>query len=370
MVLTSTLSLSEALDRGLNLLQTRSLRRGCAVVAVNTTKSAWKVRSLRAAVVLSWMCVGLFGCDAWPGGSDLRVEGATPYVRCLAYEPPADGVKRIGGARIRTRSGAIAIEGLRAPVTVAAFSGPGFEPPARAAIEALAAARPQLALMLGGVGDTPAIALSTLVALAGLPVPTLILAGGRDSPGRIEHALEGLKAGAADRITDVTATISVSIGNDTFIPIAGSLGGHYALDADACGYGESDLRSRAANDAVPPKSRRWLLAWDAPASDGDFAVSRAGGGLALGSAPLGELARALGARGGLFAWPETQVLRPSAGGHRPATPGVPHADLQLVVPRLSGPPIERSDGSRVPPGFALLRLDSRGLSLISAHASR
>jgi len=368
MVLTSTLSLSEALDRGLNLLQTRALRGACAVAAVNTTKSTWKVRTRRATVVLSWMCVWLSGCDAWPGGSDLRVEGATPYVRCLADEPPADGVKRVGGARIRTRNGAIAIEGLRAPVTVAAFAGPGFEPPAKTALEAIAAARPQLLLMLGGVGDTPAIAASTLAALAGLPVPTLILAGGRDSPNRIQRALEGLKAGQADRITDVTTSTSVSIGGDTFIPVAGSLGGHYALDAEACGYGESDLRSRAANDVLPAKSRRWLLAWEAPASDGEAAVAHVGGGVELGSAPLGELARALGARGGLFAWPEVQVLRPSAGAHRRAALGVSHADFQLVVPRLSGPAIERSDGSRVAPGFALLRLDSPGLSLLSAHA--
>jgi hypothetical protein len=315
-----------------------------------------------------WFSTSLVACEAWSGRSELQVEGATPYVRCLADEPPADGVSRIGsGVRIRTTQGEITVEGLRAPVMLAAFSGAGFAaPPGKAALDALAAAHPQLLLMLGGVGDTDAIATTTLAALANLRAPILILAGGRDSHGRIERAREGLPKEAAERITDVTSASSVRIGNDTFVPVAGALEGRYALRADACGYGKADLGARLA-DAPSRGGRRWLLAWQAPTGDGEFAVTHSDEGLDLGSAPLAELAHELGAGGGLFAWPEVQVLRPSAaGGHLRAALGVPYPDLQLVVPRLAGPVIERSDGSRVGPGFALLRLDAKGLTLVAA----
>jgi hypothetical protein len=319
---------------------------------------------LAAAWLLS---ISLMGCEAWSGGSELQVEGATPYVRCLADEPPADGVRRIAGSvRVRTTEGEITVEGLHAPVMLAAFSGAGFVgPPGKPALDALAAARPQLLLMLGGVGDTDAIATATLAALADLRLPTLILAGGRDSQKRIERARQGLPSDAAERITDVTSASSVRIGNDTFVPVGGALDGRYALRADSCGYGEADLGARLA--VAPSRDgRRWLLAWQAPTGDAEFAVTNSDG-LDLGSAPLAELARKLGARGGLFAWPEVQVLRPSAaGGQLRAALGVSYPDLQLVVPRLAGPVMERSDGSRTGPGFALLRLEAKGLSLVTA----
>jgi hypothetical protein len=249
---------------------------------------------------------------------------------------------------------------------LAAFSGAGFAgPPGKPALDALAAARPRLLLMLGGVGDTDAIATTTLSALANLRLPTLILAGGRDSQRRIERAREGLPREAAEWITDATSASSIRVGNDTFVPVGGALEGRYALRADACGYGAADLDALAG--APSRGGRRWLLAWQAPTGDGEFAVTHSDEGLDLGSAPLAELARKLGARGGLFAWPEVQVLRPSAaGGHLRAALGVPYPDLQLVVPRLAGPAMERSDGSRVGPGFALLRLEAKGLSLVAA----
>jgi hypothetical protein len=311
------------------------------------------------------------GCDGWPSGSGLHVQGATPYVRCLAAAPPADGVKHVGSARIRSHEGEIRVEGLRAPVTIAAFAGPGFsDPPSAAELTALAAARPQLLMMLGGVGDTPAMARATLAAIATLPVPTLILAGGRDSREGIEAALRGLTGEAARRITDITAARAVRVGTDVFVPIGGAFDGHYALHDKACGYAESDLDARDSQLAAD-KSRRWLLAWQAPASTGAAAVARSEQGLDVGSAPLAEFAAKLDAAGGIFAWPHVQVLRPSAaGGQRRAALGVAEPDLQLVVPRLSGPTLERDDGSRVAPGFALLRLDDKGMTLVSTHAAQ
>jgi hypothetical protein len=139
------------------------------------------------------------------------------------------------------------------------------------------------------------------------------------------------------------------------------------LSADACGYAESDLRDVAASlDGA--KSRRWLLAWEAPASPGRFAVARTEAGADLGSVPLANLGQRIGAAGGIFAWPHVQALRASAsaGAHRPS-PGIPSSDLQIVVPRLSGAALERSDGSRVAPGFALLKLGDDGLSLLEVR---
>jgi hypothetical protein len=305
------------------------------------------------------------GCDRWPGGGSLAVEGATPYVRCLAADPPPDSVTRVGGAVLRMRDGALRIEGLGSAVTIAAFAGPGFaSPPSAAQLQALNAVRPKLVLVLGGIGDSPAIAAATLTALASVPVPTLILAGGRDNRETIERAREGLEQEAAVRITDVTTARSISIGDDMFFPVAGALHGRYALHDDACGYAESDLEARDVGKAKG-SGRKWLLAWEAPSELGNAAVSRDERGLDLGSRALAEFAARVGARGGLFAWPEVQTMRPSAdAGHRRAAVVVAEPDLRLVVPRWTGPALERSDGSRVPAGFALLRLDRSGLALL------
>jgi hypothetical protein len=343
------------------------------VRAANTRGPDWKVGSSRRLALAAVVCVLLAACDGCPGGanSSLKVEGATPFVRCLAAEPPKDSVRRAGPITIQSRAGTISLDGLRPPVTIAAFGGPGFaKPPGEASVAAIAAAEPQLLIMLGGLGDTPAAARETVAALAELPVPTLFLAGGRDRHGSVGRALRELDANAAERIIDVTSASAIRIGNDTFVPVAGSLDGHYALHDEACGYTEADLETRELA-AAREGSRRWLLAWQAPSEIGDRAVARTEQGLDLGSAPLAVFAGRLAARGGLFAWPTVQVLHSSASrGQRRAAVGVAEPDLRLVVPRLTGPAIERDDGSRVPPGFVLLRLDDAGLTLVSSHATR
>jgi hypothetical protein len=299
----------------------------------------------------------------------LRVEGSTPYVRCLASSAPPDGSRRVGALRVESREGHVRLHGFRAPLTLAAFSGPGLgEAPREPELAAIRATAPQLLLMLGGLGDGMVVATATLAALAELGIPLAILAGGRDSPDRIRRALSALQGAPASRVLDLTGARSLRIGDDMLVPVAGALDGHYALDDGSCGYASSDLDALA--DALPKeRARRWLIAWEAPSGGGEAAVSRTEQGLDVGSEALAELGREIGAEGGLFAWPHVQVLRPSAGGdhRRVAIGGAAEPDLRLVVPRLSGPPMERSDGSRVAPGFALLELGAKGLRVVSVH---
>ena len=40
-----------------------------------------------------------------------------------------------------------------------------------------------------------------------------------------------------------------------------------------------------------------------------------------------------------------------------------------MVPRLDGPPMERADGTRAPPGFALLVATPQGLALEAVRAT-
>lgn len=305
-----------------------------------------------------------YGCTCLGGGS-LSVGGATPYLRCIAADPaPPDGLAP-GALAARAQDRRLVVEGLARPVRIAVFSGPALGPaPSAEQIGAIAAAKAQLALLLGGVGDDPSTVAATLHALGGLPFPTLVVAGGRDDPARIAHALGALPS-ERRRVLDVSAYQAVQIGQDVLIPVAGSFDGRYASGPSACGHGLADLKQLASSLGKPePGARRWLAAWEAPGRGGPLAVARTETGIDTGSADLAELAERVGAAGGLFAWPAVQALRPRAdGGTRSVPLGVAGEDLQLVVPRLAGPALERSDGSLAPTGFALVRFDSDGLAV-------
>lgn len=292
--------------------------------------------------------------------------GDHPYTRCLAGDPPAADERKVGSLTLHVEKRALRIDGLPREPVLAAFSGPGpGSPPNEKGVAALQAAKPDLVLLIGDAGDDAKTASATLAALAKQPAPVLVLAGGRDTAARIADALGQLPAGDAARIIDVTALRTVQIGRDTLVPVAGAPEGHYALSAEACGYAESDLDDVASAVSDAPKSHRWLLAWAAPASPGRFAVARTEAGEDLGDPALAKLGERIGAQGGIFAWPHVQAGRASAsaGSHRPS-PGLPNPDLQLVVPRIAGQALERSDGSRLTPGFALLKLDDAGLRLV------
>jgi hypothetical protein len=325
---------------------------------------------LRLAFALA-LLASLAACEPCDRRDELRVSGPTPYVRCLAAGAPADGVRQLGAARIESRDGHVRVDGLHAPLRLAAFSGPAFaEPPGEPQLAAIRAAAPALLLVLGNIGDTQAVATGTLAALGELGLPTVILAGGRDSPARLAEAVRALSPAVAPRIIDVTGAGSVRIGSDVLVPVAGAFEGRYALDADACGYAASDL-DRLASKLGDTKGRRWLIAWEAPAGQGEASVTWSEAGIDVGGAALARFANDVGARGGLFAWPHAQLLRPSAGRDqvRATISGQAEPDLRLVVPRLVGPAMERSDGSRVLPGFALLELGQGGLRVAALHAA-
>jgi hypothetical protein len=316
---------------------------------------------------LALLCAVLCGCRGCLGDSALSVKGEHPYVRCLAAKAPSSGSHEIGKARLRFEERELRIAGLSYPIRIAAFSGPGPGAPLGAdGVAALKAQKPDLVFLLGDVGDDTATARATFAALGQLGVPVLVVAGGRDTRARIAEAA----AGPERRIIDVTTVRAVRLARDTFVPVAGAPDGRYALNADACGYAKTDLQQLARELGEAPDSRHWLLAWHAPAGHARAAVARTEEGLDLGSASLAELASHIAAPGGLFAWPHVQAMRPlDAVTGAPLAFGVPSANLALVVPRVSGSALERSDGSSVAPGFALLRLDGSGLALLDPRQS-
>jgi hypothetical protein len=197
-----------------------------------------------------------------------------------------------------------------------------------------------------------------------LPFPTLIVAGGRDKPDEIERSLRAVEKGGERRV-DVSGLQRVRVGNDVFVPVAGAPGGRYSRADDACGFGLEHLKQLTEDlGAKAAKSRRWLLAWHAPGGGGPLGVARTVDGVDVGDPDLAELARRIGAAGGLFAWPQVQAALPRGGaGKRTLAPGEASADLRLVVPRVAGQVVTRSDGSRAASGYALLRLAADGLSL-------
>ena len=232
--------------------------------------------------------------------------------------------------------------------------------PSAAALAAVVADKPSLLFVLGDLGESEALARATTKALAATGIPTLVVAGARDAPSRLSAARD-----ESGRVLDVTALDAVRIDGDTFVPLAGTQLGRYAEAADDCGFGMEDLEALTKALGPPKGGRRWLLSWQAPAG------GVAGAALDAGSPELERFARAIGAAGGLFAWPTVEAGRAFAGERRvPIAQGAASArDLQLIVPRLTAPALERADGSRLMPGYALLRLDDAGMQLLAIRST-
>jgi hypothetical protein len=257
------------------------------------------------------------------------------------------------------RKRTLEITGLRRPAVLVAFTGPGPGPaPGPAAFSALASERPDLLIALGDMGDSDSVARDTVRGLAAAGLPTLIVAGARDTPERLAASLPA----TTGAVMEVSAFDAIRIGADTFVPLAGAHLGHYALTRTSCGYGAEELEALATALGPRKTGRRWLLSWDAPAGGPAAAAA-----LDAGDPELQRFAEKIGAPGGLFAWPSSQAGRAFAGERRDPIPiGAPgRHDLQLVVPRLTAPAIERADGSRLLPGYAVLRLDGAGLQLMA-----
>ncbi len=108
------------------------------------------------------------------------------------------------------------------------------------------------------------------------------------------------------------------------------------------------------------------MSWAAPAGAGPHAVGRGFGSVPSGDEGLARLAARTGARGGLFAWPRTQALRPTRADGALLAKGTVAPDLRLVVPPLAGAVTTRADGARVAPGPVLLRAGPHGMALEGA----
>jgi hypothetical protein len=208
-----------------------------------------------------------------------------------------------------------------------------------------------LLLWLGGLGAEEASAAANLAALGALSVPTVFIPGGADRWPIVEAAFEGLADGARQHMINGSGLRELVFGGDRFAVLPGSAQGRYAVDEQACGFDAADLRELRDSVGGADAARYWLLTWSAPRGWG---ITVGLGSLDVGSEDLAELATTLQARGGLFAYPETQtaiaVYSEARGGHA------------MVVPRLGHTGSARAHGGRIPSGFSTLVLGQAGLA--------
>jgi hypothetical protein len=301
--------------------------------------------------LLQLASIGLLGAgctDGCPADRALTVGGPTPFVRCLAADPPPARTVRVGSAVLEVRNRELSITGLGPVVRVAAFSGPAFfAAPGPREFSALRAASPHLLLLLGDLGDQPATAQATLARLSDLRLPTLVLAGGRDTWRSVGDALRRLDA-TRSWLLDITALDAVHVGGATLIPVAGAREGHYARSDQSCGYAREDVARIAAAVAAMGSAPRIVVGWEAPEFGGR-------------SAP--DVVSELGATAGLFAWP----VGPPWELSEPGDVG-PDAASISSVPRLGGAAGERVDGARVAGGYGLFQLEAGRLTALERPA--
>jgi hypothetical protein len=305
------------------------------------------MRSQRVRALVLSLLAGLAGCRC------SRLAGEVDdveFTRCAQAEPPRERALRTEQLELSIQDRVLsitAVPGLR----IAAFTGPVAGSFTQSDFAALAAARAGLVLLLGGLGDDLTAASANLNALATLRVPALFVAGGADRLPLIEEAFSALPAQAAELLIHASGLREVRIGQDRFAVVPGAPLGRYAIDAQACGFARADLDDvRSAFAGGDKGARSWLLAWGAPSGWG---VSSAAGS-DVGSPELFALAQALGVRGGVFAYPETQAgltLRDDKQGR-----------LAIVVPRLGRTGATRADGGRVPSALLVLNWTAQGLA--------
>jgi hypothetical protein len=321
----------------------------------------------------SLFLVTLLGCVSCSRDvpSQIQVNGPTPYSRCLAGDPPKSEKRKVANATLTTKERALVIEGLTYPIRIAAFSGPAFvRSSIDLALKDIQRKKPDLAFVLGGIGDDELTAIHTLTSLSRFSFPSLVLAGGRDSWPNLRKAFSSLDKAAQDKVVNLTPMRSIRVGRDIFIPVAGAADGRYALDEKSCGFEKRDLDQIADELGSSESERRWLLSWEIPAVANRYSVGHTGSGVEVGNSDLGTFAKRIHARGGLFAWPYVQVMRPySSKTGNLIQFGVAALDLHVVVPRLVGPAMERDDGSYLNAGFAFVQLTETGLRVESPQVN-
>jgi hypothetical protein len=290
------------------------------------------------------LCISVVGCRCT--GLETESDGQR-YLRCGQADAPAPRQQRVGRLTVELKDRSLAISAAL-PLRVAAFAGPVGVALDSDDLALIRAAKPELVFYLGGLGDDVGVAQKNLTSLAALRVPTLFVAGGEDRWPVVEAAFAALSDGEREVVFSASGLREVLIGRDRFVVAAGAAFGRYARDEQSCGFAAADLADmQAAAAKGEPAMRTWLLSWHAPAG---FGVSEGLAASELGSPDLQALAVAVGAKGGLFAFPESQ-----AGRARAAAP------LSLVVPRLGRLGSQRADGSRLSAQVARLILTTDGL---------
>ena len=305
---------------------------------------------LRQTISIIYALLTLAACSSWSTESKLREGGPTPYIRCLAAPAPSPRQGQLGSIGFSLQDRSLTLRPKRWPLRIAAFSGAGFGAAPHAADVSRLRHRADVLLMLGGVGESEAVAETSIRTLASLGTPALVLFGGRD-----RFSARDLLDKAGKGIIDITPIRRILIAGNTLVPVAGADQGRYSASAEACGFASKDLEAIAAElGTAGSAERRWLISWQAAAGTGPVPGAAAyDHGLDLGSPRLGRFVQQIGAVGGLCAWP--------AGPYQELPPGPLAA---RVVPRLFGPRLSRSDGTRVEPGFMMIELDDQGLRVL------
>jgi hypothetical protein len=277
---------------------------------------------------------------------ELVVDGPFPFVRCLAADPPSEGERTVGSQRWFIEGRDLSIEGVEAPLELAIFAGPA---PGATNGPALAAALRRaegadVVVVLGGIGDREEEARQTLGALAAIGPGVVVLAGGRDEATVWQAAFESSRQSGHDHVVDASGLAGLTVAGERFALVSGAALGRYARNADACGYAARDLDAvfEAALDEGLAAERPWVLGWNAP----EGAVAAGFEGASGGDPELRARMEANEMRGGFFAWPETQVGAEDG--------------MELVVPPVAGPVLERADGTRVSPTVTRIRFEAAG----------
>lgn len=279
-------------------------------------------------------------CDC---GEGTKVDGPHPYVRCGEREP-REGSWSAGALRFEGEDRALRVEGLERFVALTAVDTEGAaELPADLPV-----------LVIGGA------TVPGLLAALGERV-VLLLPGGDDDAEAYDELLSEFDGEARDRVIDLAGVHELVTPHGRFVVLPGAPEGRYARGEGGCGFGAPDVEARAGDH----ERTTWLLAWAAPSSTGPHGIDRGLGGVRVGAPLVRELAGSVGARGGIFAFPNTTAALPTTlDGAAAIANDAWSADLAVTVPQL-GAPTERFDEGTLERSHLVIELGERGLRVVS-----
>jgi hypothetical protein len=279
-------------------------------------------------------------CDC---GEATTVDGPHPYVRCGEREP-REGSWAAGALRFEAEDRVLRVEGLERFVALTAVDVDGAaELPADLPVLVLGGAT--VPGLLGALGERV----------------VFLVPGGDDDAEAFDDLLSALDDDARDRVIDLAGVHELVTPHGRFVVLPGAPEGRYARGDGSCGFGAADVEARASErEAIT-----WLLAWAAPSSAGPHGVDRGLGGVHVGSSRVRELVGSVGARGGIFAFPNTTAGLPATlDGAASIAIDAWSAELAVTVPTL-GAPTERFDEGRLVQSHLVLELGERGLRVVS-----